>query len=91
MEAVHSLVPRAIAELCRNGPLSQGKLEIAWRVAVGDALSRVTIVRLQADGSVAVEASDLRWKKELQRSSSLIKRRLNDLLGTEAVPRLTLK
>lgn len=91
MEAVHSLVPRAIAELCRTGPLSQGKLEIAWRVAVGDALSRVTRVQLQADGSVAVEASDLRWKKELQRSSSLIKRRLNDLLGTEAVPRLTLK
>ena len=89
MEAVHTLVPRAIAELCRTGPLSQGKLEIAWRVAVGEALCRVTKVRLQADGSIAVEASDIRWKKEVQRSSSLIARRLKDLLGEAGMPRLT--
>jgi len=91
VEAVHTLVPRAIAELFRNGPLSQGKLEIAWRIAVGDGLCRVTRVRLEPDGSVAVEASDQRWKKELKRSSTLISRRLNELLGESAVTRLILK
>ena len=91
MDAVHTLVPRALAEICRNGPLSQGKLEIAWRAAVGDTLCRVSKVRLQPDGSVVVEASDPRWQKELQRSSTLIARRLNDLLGDGIVKRLSLK
>jgi hypothetical protein len=91
MDAVHSLVPRAIAELCRSGPLSQGKLEVAWRAAVGDALCRVSKARLQPDGSVVVDVSDPRWKKEIQRSSTLIARRLNDLLGAGTVERLNLK
>jgi hypothetical protein len=91
MDAVHALVPRAVAELCRSGPLSQGKLEVAWRAAVGDALCRVSKVRLQPDGSVLVEAADLRWRKELQRSAALIMRRLNDLLGDSATTRLILK
>ena len=42
MDSLHSVVPRALTELFRQGPMSQGKLEVAWRVAVGDALTRVT-------------------------------------------------
>ena len=38
MDSLHSVVPRALTELFRHGPMSQGKLEVAWRVAVGDAL-----------------------------------------------------
>ena len=38
MDSLHSVVPRALTELFRQGPMSQGKLEVAWRVAVGDAL-----------------------------------------------------
>ena len=67
MEAIHTVVPRALTELFRNGPMSQGKLEVAWRVAVGDALSRVSTVKLQADGSVHVHPADQRWHKELKR------------------------
>ena len=63
------VVPRALTELFRQGPMSQGKLEVAWRVAVGDALARVTTVRLQPDGVVEVQPADQRWNKELKRSS----------------------
>ena len=39
MNSLHSVVPGALAELFRQGPMSQGKLEVAWRFAVGDALT----------------------------------------------------
>jgi len=91
MDAIHTIVPRALTELFRNGPLSQGKLEVAWRVAVGDALSRVSSVKLQADGSVDVHPADPRWCKELKRSSTIILGRLNTLLGTNSVTRLVVK
>ncbi len=91
MQPLHSVVPRALTELFRVGPLSQGKLEVAWRVAVGDALSRVSTVRLQADGVVEVSPADQRWQRELKRSSSMILCRLNSLLGTQSVTRLVVK
>lgn len=91
MDAIHTLVPRALTQLFSNGPMSQGKLEMAWRVAVGDALCRVSTVRLQPDGSVDVQPSDQRWRKELKRSSSMILGRLNTLLGDGTVTRLIVK
>jgi hypothetical protein len=91
MDPISSVVPRALTELFRIGPLSQGKLDIAWRVAVGDALSRVSTVRLHAGGVVEVAAADQRWKSELKRSASTILTRLNALLGTNAITRLVVK
>lgn len=91
MDAIHTVVPRALTELFRNGPMSQGKLEVAWRVAVGDTLSRVSTVKLQPDRSVDVHPADLRWCKELKRSSTMILGRLNTLLGANAVTRLSVK
>jgi hypothetical protein len=91
MEAIHTVVPRALTELFRHGPMSQGKLDVAWRVAVGDALCRVSTVRLQPDGSVEVHPADRRWHKELKRSSSMILTRLKALLGADAVTRLVVK
>ena len=91
MDQINSVVPRALTELFRIGPLSQGKLDVAWRVAVGDALSRVSTVRLHADGVVEVTAADQRWHAELKRSASMILTRLNALLGTKAVTRLVVK
>jgi hypothetical protein len=91
MDAIHAVVPKALAELLRHGPMSQGKLDVAWRVAVGEALSRVSTVRLQPDGSVDVYPADQRWHKELKRSSSMILERLKGLLGANTVTRLVVK
>jgi Dna[CI] antecedent, DciA len=91
MDSLHSVVPRALTELFRQGPMSQGKLEVAWRVAVGDALTRVTSVRLQADGVVEVQPVDQRWKSELKRSSSMILTRLIGLLGPDSIRRIVVK
>lgn len=91
MDSLQSVTTGALTALFRLGPMSQGKLELAWRMAVGDGLSRVTSVRLQPDGSVEVHPADQRWRKELQRSSGMILTRLKALLGAEAVPHLHIK
>ena len=91
VDSLHSVVPRALTLLFREGPMSQGKLEVAWRVAVGDALTRVTAVRLQPEGVVEVRSVDQRWTKELKRSSSMILTRLIGLLGAGSVTRIVVK
>jgi hypothetical protein len=90
MDALQTVVPRALTELFRNGPMSQGKLDVAWRVAVGDALSRVSQVRLQPDRSVEVHPADQRWYRELKRASPMILDKLHALLGKTAVIRLVI-
>ena len=91
MDSLHSVVPRALIQLFRQGPMSQGKLEVAWRVAVGDALTRVTTVRLQPEGVIEVQPVDHRWNRELKRSSSMILTRLIGLLGDDSVRRIVVK
>jgi len=79
-----------LAGLLRQGPLSQAKLEVAWRATVGDAISRATTVRLHADGLVEVRAADQRWKQELKRSSKMILERLQNVVGRDQVLRLSI-
>ena len=88
MDAIQSVVVRVLPELFRNGPMSQAKLEVAWRIAVGDTLCRVSRVRLQPEGCVEVCVSDQRWHRELKRSSAMIHTRLTSLLGPDAVKRI---
>jgi hypothetical protein len=89
MDSLQTIVPGVLAELLRRGPMSQGKLDVAWRTAVGDGLSRVTTVRLRPNGLIEVLPADARWHRELKRSSRMILTRLQGLLGSENVTRLS--
>ncbi len=88
MEALQSFLPGAVRRLLRQGPLSQEKLEFAWRLAVGPAIGRVTSVRLSGEASVEVAVSDAGWRREVRRSQGEILGKLRALLGTEAVREL---
>ncbi|MBI1874789.1 MAG: DUF721 domain-containing protein [Acidobacteria bacterium] len=79
----------ALGSLLKAGPLSPGKLQFAWRLSVGPAIDRVSRVALGPDGSVVVMVSDPRWKKEIGRSRETIRQRLAELLGKDAVKRIT--
>ena len=85
MEALHSFLPGAVRRLLRQGPLSQEKLEFAWRLAVGAAIARVTSVRLSGEATVEVTVSDAGWRKEVRRSQGEILGKLHALLGADAV------
>jgi predicted nucleic acid-binding Zn ribbon protein len=84
MQPLASALPGTIRRLLRQGEMSQGKLEFAWRAAAGPAIDRACTVRL-ANGTVEVHAADLAWRRELRHSQAMILRRLQDLLGPDVV------
>jgi hypothetical protein len=80
-------MPGALVDLLRNAPLSQGKVAFAWRAAVGPALERVTSVFLE-NSTLIVETATVQWSREVHRSTPVIMRRLDALLGAGAVTRI---
>lgn len=70
--------------LLRDTPLSPGKVQFAWSVAVGPAVQRATAVRLES-GRLLVDAVDAQWAREIRRSARVILPRLQAMLGSDAV------
>jgi hypothetical protein len=90
MQRIGDAVPRLVADLLRGSPLSAGKVDFAWKTAVGPALQRVTAVRLEA-GVLLVEASSPPWALEVKRSSHIILRRLQMLLGDDVIKEIVVR
>ena len=87
MQPLHNGMPGALVELLRGSPLSDGKVTFAWKAAVGPAIERVTNVKLERK-VLLVETASAQWSKEVMRSSPVILRRLQSLLGADAVDRI---
>jgi hypothetical protein len=79
-----------LAEMLARQPMSPGKLQFAWRAAVGPALARAAALDWQ-DGRVIVQMSSADWTREIQRSKPMILERLQMLLGKDAVKRLEIR
>jgi hypothetical protein len=90
MNPIGSVVPGAIVALLRDAPLSAGKVTFAWNAAVGPAVQRATAVHLE-NGVLLVEASSPQWTREVSRSTPIILRRLQHLLGEGAVVSITVR
>ena len=80
-------MPGALVELLRGSPLSDGKVMFAWKAAVGPAIERVTNVKLERR-VLLVETASAQWSKEVMRSAPVIVRRLQSLLGSDAIERI---
>ena len=80
-------LPGALVELLRGSPLSDGKVTFAWKAAVGPAIERVTNVKLDRR-VLLVETPSAQWSKEVMRSSPVILKRLQSLLGADVVERI---
>ena len=81
---VHLVLPDALAAIIRRAPLTAEKVAFSWRTAVGPAVDRVTTIELR-DGVLYVRARDAAWRREVERSASLIRSRLDGLLGDRVV------
>lgn len=90
MLPLEHVVPAALAELLRTTPLSDGKVEFAWRTAVGPAIERATRVKLER-GVLIVETTSTQWAREVRRSSAMILRRLQDFLGKDTVTSISVR
>ena len=77
-------MPDALAEVLRKAPLTDEKIAFAWRAAVGAAMDRGTTVSLDR-GVLRVRAKDPAWRREVERSTTLIRARLDVLLGRGVV------
>ena len=80
-------MPGALVELLRGSPNSDGKVTFAWKAAVGPAIERVTHVKLERR-VLLVETLNAQWGKEVMRASPVILKRLQSLLGADAVERI---
>jgi hypothetical protein len=89
MIAVQRVLPGMLADIIRRQPLSAAKVEFAWRTSVGPALARATAVHLGPDGTLIVQLTDSRWSPELNRRRTLLRERLDPLLG-EALQRIVI-
>ena len=90
MLSISHAIPGAVVELLRTAPLSPGKVAFAWDAAVGPAVQRATAVRLEGD-VLLVDASTLAWAREISRSSSVILKRLQTLLGPDVVKKIEIR
>jgi predicted nucleic acid-binding Zn ribbon protein len=90
MQPIGQVLPGALASIVRDAPLSPGKVDFAWRSAVGTALARASAVRLE-DGVLLVEAQSSQWAAAIMRASPIILSRLQQLLGADAVRHLRLR
>jgi predicted nucleic acid-binding Zn ribbon protein len=89
-EPLARAVPPAMTALLRSTPMSPGKLEFTWKTAVGPAMGRGTSVRLEGK-TLLVDARTAAWATEVARSSAIILRRLQTLLGPDVIRELTVR
>jgi hypothetical protein len=83
MIAVQFVLPDTLSEIVRRQPLTQDKVDFAWRTAVGPALARVSSARLDGSGTLRVWTDDDRWIREIERGRDVIRARLDRLLGED--------
>lgn len=84
MIPVSRFMPDALAAILRKAPLNDDKVAFAWRSAVGPAVARNTSIQLQ-NHVLYVRAQGQPWQREVERSVSLIRSRLDALLGEDVV------
>jgi Dna[CI] antecedent, DciA len=87
---IQQAIPGALTDILRAAPLSDGKVGFAWRIAVGPALERVTAVKL-VERVLIIETASPQWSHEIMRSSPLIVRRLQKLLGADVVEKIEVR
>lgn len=87
MIPVADVIPEALAAILRKAPLTSEKVAFAWRLTVGPAVDRATTIELR-DGVLHVQARDPSWRREVERAAGLIRRRLQTLLGADALRRV---
>lgn len=88
MRSIQTLAGGVLAQIVRRQPPSPARTSFAWQLAVGPALARVTSVEM--DGTtVRVRAADERWLKEIERARPVILPKLQQLLGADAVARIS--
>jgi predicted nucleic acid-binding Zn ribbon protein len=84
MVPVQDFSSGVLAAIIRRQPASKDRTNFAWQLAVGQALARVTTVEL-VDGVLSVRAVDRRWIREIERARDSVMKKMQHMLGEDAV------
>lgn len=87
MIPVQRFASGVLADIVRRQPPSKARTSFAWRLAVGPAIARATVVELE-NGVLTVTATDPRWVRELKRAREIVLARLRDALGPDQITRI---
>jgi len=90
MKPLAHVIPSALLQILKDAPISQGKIGFAWRAVVGSAIERATHVRLEGN-VLLVDTASAQWSREIMRSSPVILRKLQALLGDGVVERIEVR
>lgn len=88
MRSIHTFSGGVLAEILRRQRPSRGRTQLAWQLAVGPALARVTSVEMK-DTTLIVSAHDPRWLKEIARAKPAILPKLQELLGRDHITQIS--
>ena len=83
-------MPAVLADVIRKAPLTDEKVQFAWRLAVGPALDKATTVRLATNGTLYVKAEAPAWNDAIGKSLGIIRSRLAHFLGETTINRIDL-
>jgi len=83
-------MPAVLADVIRKAPLTDEKVQFAWRLAVGPAVDKATTVRLAANGTLYVKAEAPAWNDAIGKSLGIIRSRLAHFLGETTINRIDL-
>jgi hypothetical protein len=89
MRPIQTFAGGVLAQVVRRQPPSAARTTFAWELAVGSSLARVTSVEMERT-TLRVRAADPRWLKEIERASGLILHKLQQILGEQAVTRISI-
>lgn len=88
MRSIQTFSGSVLAEIVRRQPSSPARTRFAWLLTVGSTLARVTSVEMEGT-TLRVSAADPRWLKEITRARATILPKLQQLLGKEAITKIT--
>lgn len=81
MVPLQHVVPGAIVRLIAAQPHSAGKVDAAWRLAVGAGLARLSRATRDTGGVLWVSVADPHVTRALESHRPLIEQRLRAMLG----------
>ena len=87
MQRSADVATSVLAEMLSRQPMTPGKLQFAWRAAVGPSLARASTLDFR-DGRVIVRMSSPEWTREIQRLKPIVLERLRTILGRDTVSRI---
>ena len=88
MQPIQTFAPSLIAGVLRRQPPSPARTALAWQIAVGPAIARVTEVDLVGT-TLHVRARDARWVTEIVRATDSVLLKMQHLLGPDQVRRIS--